>query len=145
MFLIWAVVSRSLVSVCMSIVSSPVVGPSSVISSIAFPGMRTIIVTMSGELKNNSETDESDADLSDSVDDFKSGAISMILGHPESWMTSTALVIVDALTKQGLIVATFIDEFQMNLKDHWGSDFRLDLNVIITIICMSLFFPLGLK
>ena len=43
-------------------------------------------------------------------------------------MTSTALEIVEAPNKQGLIVGTFLDEFQMNLKDHWGSDFRLDLN-----------------
>ena len=33
--------------------------------------------------------------------------------------------ITTCLNQEGLIVGTFLDEFQMNLANHWGSDFRL--------------------
>ena len=84
--------------------------------------VKTGLITMSGDIKASSE--ESDAVLSDPIAQFKNGDITVLLGHPESWQTSTALGIMDSLSKQGLIVGTFLDEFQMNLSNHWGSDFR---------------------
>ena len=32
--------------------------------------------------------------------------------------------ITTCLNQEGLIVGTFLDEFQMNLAKHWVSDFR---------------------
>ena len=85
--------------------------------------VKTGLITMSGSIKASIE--ENEAVLSDSADHFKNGDISVILGHPEAWLTSTAEDIVQDLSKQALIVGTFLDEFQMNLCNHWGSDFRL--------------------
>ena len=86
------------------------------------PLVKTGLITMSGDLKFSIK--ENDAFLSEPLQQFKSGEITMLLGHPESWLTSTAEEITDSLRNEGLVVGTFLDEFQMNLEDHWGSDFR---------------------
>ena len=87
--------------------------------------IKTGLITMSGDLRSNTEENEALALLSDPIEQFKNGEIKVILGHPESWLTSTAQEITGALSQKGLIVVSFLDEFQMNLVDHWGSDFRL--------------------
>ena len=84
------------------------------------PPVKTGLITMSGDLKASDE----DVILSEPLADFKSGKITLLLGHPESWLTSTAEEITDSLRKQELIVGTILDEFQMHLENHWGSDFR---------------------
>ena len=86
------------------------------------PLVKTGLITMSGDIKASIQ--ENDAFLSDPVAQFKTGDITIVLGHPESWLTSTAKEITDSLNQEGLIVGTFLDEFQMNLSNHWGSDFR---------------------
>ena len=86
------------------------------------PLVKTGLITMSGYLKRSEH--ESDAALTASIEDFKKGEIQMILGHPESWLTATAKEILKCLSKDGLIVFSFVDEFQMNLSKHWGKDFR---------------------
>ena len=86
------------------------------------PLVRTGLISMSGDIKTSIK--ENDAFLSDPLAEFKNGYISVVLGHPESWLTSTAEKVTDSLQKQGLIIGTFLDEFQMNLVNHWGSDFR---------------------
>ena len=86
------------------------------------PVISTGLITMKGDLKYSDEADE--AVLSEPIEHFKNGDISLILGHPESWLTNTARSITEALRKEELIVFSFIDEFQMNLSNHWGKDFR---------------------
>ena len=63
--------------------------------------------------------------VSDPLTNFKNGDITVVLGHSESWLSSTAQDITTCLNQKGLIVGTFLDGFQMNLANHWGSDFRL--------------------
>ena len=87
--------------------------------------VRTGLITMNGDLK--SSIHETDAFLSDPIEQFKNGDINLVLGHPESWLTSTAEQITACLSSDGIIVGTFLDEFQMNLAEHWGSDFRFAL------------------
>ena len=86
------------------------------------PLVKTGVISMTGDLKYGIE--EEDASLSEPLDHFKSGAITCILGHPESLLTATAENIINDLCKKQLIVGTFVDEFQMNLENHWGGDFR---------------------
>ena len=86
------------------------------------PPVKTGLVTMSGAFKVSSS--ESDASLSEPLSDCKSGEVTMLLGHPESWLTSTAEDILECLRNKELVIGTFLDEFQMNLENHWGSDFR---------------------
>ena len=88
------------------------------------PPVKTGLITMSGDIKVSSEED--DVFLSEPLSAFKSGEITMILGHPESWMTSTAEEITESLKNQDLVIGTFLDEFQMNSENHWGSDFRYE-------------------
>ena len=87
------------------------------------PLVKTGVISMTGDLKYSIK--DEDVFLSEPLSQFKSGDITCLLGHPESWLTSTAEDITDSLRKQGLIVVTFVDEFQMNLEKHWGSTFRL--------------------
>ena len=77
------------------------------------------LITMQGGLKSNSE-----ASLSEPKDRFTNGTMDIIFGHAESWSTSIAREIIDNLCKNGRIVFSFIDEFQMNLSTFWGSNFR---------------------
>ena len=91
------------------------------------PPVKTGLITMSGDLRASDE----DAVLSEPLSDFKSGKITLMLGHAESWLTSTAEEITDSLKKQGLVVLTCLDEFQMNLENHWGSDFRLSPPILV--------------
>ena len=86
------------------------------------PLVKTGLITMSGDLKHSIK--ENDGFLSEPLSQFESGEITMLLGHSESWLTNVAIGITDSLKKKGLIIATFLDEFQMNLENHWGSDFR---------------------
>ena len=82
---------------------------------------KTGLITMQGGLKTN-ESEE--ASLSDPLESFQSGEIELILGHAESWSSSTAKCIVNALNKEQLILFLVVDEFQMNLSSHWGNEFR---------------------
>ena len=86
------------------------------------PLVKTGVITMSGDVKASIE--ENDAYLSDPLAQFKSGDITILLGHAELWLTNTAQDITDSLNKRGLVVGTFLEEFQMNLVGHLGSDFR---------------------
>jgi len=86
------------------------------------PLVTTGVISMTGDLKYSIE--EEDAFLSEPLEHFKSGAITCVLGHPESWLTATAESILNDLCKKQLVVGSFLDEFQMNLESHWGSDFR---------------------
>ena len=81
------------------------------------PLLTTGVISMTGDLKYSIEED--DAFLSEPLEHFKSGAITCILGHPESWLRATAESILNDLCKNQLIVGTFVDEFQMNLESHW--------------------------
>ena len=80
------------------------------------PPVKTGLITMSGDLKVSHK--ENDAFLSEPLSQCKSGEITMLLGHPESWLTSTAEEITESLKNQGLVIGTFLDEFQMNLENH---------------------------
>ena len=85
--------------------------------------IKTGLISMKGDLKVSSE-DAVEAILTEPIEDFKTGVIGFILGHPESWLTNTAKDITEALRKQDLIIFSCLDEFQMNLSSHWGKDFR---------------------
>ena len=87
------------------------------------PVIRTGLISMKGDLKMSSEG-HSEAVLTDSIELFKNGAIGVIIGHPESWLSDTAKDIIEALRKEERIVFSFLDEFQMNLSSFWGKDFR---------------------
>ena len=88
--------------------------------------IKTGLISMKGDLKMNDDSCE--AVLTDPVDLFKTGGIGLILGHPESWMTTTARNIIEALRAEELIIFSMLDEFQMNLSTHWGKDFRFVLH-----------------
>ena len=86
---------------------------------------------MSGDLKVSD--DGSDAVLSEPISECKTGQVTMLIGHSESWLTSVADEITEALKSKELVLATFLDEFQMNLEKHWGSDFRyIELAIVKT-------------
>ena len=78
---------------------------------------------MTGEVKisKDAQTELS----SEPSEQCKAGDITLLIGHPESWVTDTAVEILDTLKSEELVIGTFVDEFQMNLANHWGSDFRL--------------------
>ena len=85
------------------------------------PMLRTALINMNGEIKlSKSEVYD---DNSDCKAQCKSGEVGLIQGHAESWGMNIAIEILETLKKKGQIVGTFLDEFQMNLADHWGSDF----------------------
>ena len=86
------------------------------------PPIRTGLITMSGEVKLSKQ--EKEMNRKDPLDQCRTGEGSLLIGHPESWLTEAAEQITDALKHKGLIVGTFLDEFQMNLSNQWGSDFR---------------------
>ena len=88
------------------------------------PVVRTGLITMKGDLKLSCDDDSEEVNLSEPIEHFKNGDLGLILGHPESWLTNTARDIIEALRKEEMIVFSFIDEFQMNLSNHWGKDFR---------------------
>ena len=78
---------------------------------------------MTGEVKisKDAQTELS----SEPSEQCKAGDVTLLIGHPESWATDTAVEILDTLKSEELVIGTFVDEFQMNLANHWGSDFRL--------------------
>ena len=85
------------------------------------PPIRSGLITMSGEVKLSKQPKQMNLDP---LDQCRTGEVSLLIGHPESWLTEAAEQITDALKHKGLIVGTFLDEFQMNLSNQWGSDFR---------------------
>ena len=86
------------------------------------PRVRTGLISMTGEVKtNNTGGVKCPTNI---VEMFKSGDVPFLMGHAESWLTNLAVEITASLMAKGLIVGTFLDEFQMNLCQHWGSDFR---------------------
>ena len=52
-------------------------------------------ISMKGDLKSGEN--EADASLSASIEEFKKGKISCIIGHAESWVTPTAGEVLDSL------------------------------------------------
>ena len=85
--------------------------------------IKTGLITMKGDLKVHNDNSD-DAALTEPIEEFKTGAVGLILGHPESWLTKTAQDILEALRKEDKIIFSMVDEFQMNLSSHWGKDFR---------------------
>ena len=77
---------------------------------------------MKGDLKISDNSEE--AVLTEPEEHFLTGDIGLILGHPESWITNTAKNIIETLRREELIIFSCVDEFQMNLSNHWGKDFR---------------------
>ena len=86
------------------------------------------LISMKGDLKHSSGDGQSSA--SRPIESFKNGTIKCILGHPESWLSSTAQDILASLQTQGKIIFTVVDEFQMNLSNHWGDEFRPDMKTV---------------
>jgi superfamily II DNA helicase RecQ len=80
------------------------------------------LISMKGELKHSSL--DGDSSASRPIENFKNGSVKCILGHPESWLSTTAQEVLTSLQSQGKIVFTVVDEFQMNLSNHWGAEFR---------------------
>ena len=78
---------------------------------------------MKGDLKVYNDNSD-DAALTEPIEEFITGAVGLILGHPESWLTKTAQDILEALRKEDKIIFSMVDKFQMNLSSHWGKDFR---------------------
>ena len=76
-------------------------------------------VSMKGDLKAGEN--EEDASLSASIEEFKSGSISVIIGHAESWVTPTAVEVLDSLQQKELILFSFLDEAHIPLSSHWDS------------------------
>ena len=86
----------------------------------------TGFISMKGDLKHCLE----DGSISKSLESFKNGNVKCILGHPESWLSSSAKEILASLQTQGKIVFTFVDEFHMNLSNHWGEEFRPHMKTV---------------
>ena len=87
------------------------------------PPVNTGLITMTGEVKL-SQGAKNQEDSSEPVELCKTGEITLLIGHPESWLTDTAEEITDSLKGKGIVIGIFVDDFQMNLANHWGSDFR---------------------
>ena len=88
-------------------------------------------ISMKGGLKTSemSAEDEDDVALSAPVEEFKSGAVKMIIGHAESWITNTAEDILESLQQRRLILFTFLDEAHIPLEHHWDM-FRPKLKAV---------------
>ena len=93
--------------------------------------LSTGTISMQGCLQSSSEfaDSEDDAVLSTSIDEFKSGNISCVIGHAESWKTQAAGEILESLQEKGLILFSFVDEAHTPLKDHWEG-FRPEMRVV---------------
>ena len=87
----------------------------------------TGIISMKGDLKSGEGND--DVKLSASIEQFKNGNITCIIGHPESWVTSTAGEILDSLQQNGKILFTFLDEAHIPLSGHWDT-FRPQMKLV---------------
>ena len=92
------------------------------------PTVPTGFISMKGDLKHSSEDGHSS--MSKPIESFKKGDVKCVLGHPESWLSSTAKDILVSLQAQGKIIFTFVDEFQMNLSNHWGEEFRPHMKTV---------------
>ena len=90
--------------------------------------MSTGLISMKGELKHASLDGQSS--MSKPQECFKNGEVKCILGHPESWLSGTAQEILTHLQTLGKIIFTFVDEFQMNLSNHWGEEFRPNMRTV---------------
>ena len=81
----------------------------------------TGVISMKGDLKAVDEEKDEAVTLSASLDEFKTGKIKCIIGHPESWVTGVARDVLDSLQQKGLIVFSFLDEAHTPLSRHWDS------------------------
>ena len=63
--------------------------------------------------------EENDAYISDTCSNFKNGKITVVV-NPGLVVRLRTQDITTCLNQKGLIVGTFLDEFQMNLANHWG-------------------------
>ena len=86
------------------------------------------LISMKGDLKHS--TADGQSSLSRPIDSFKNGGVKCILGHPESWLSPTAQDILACLHAQGKIIFSIVDEFQMNLSNHWGEEFRPHMKTV---------------
>ena len=87
----------------------------------------TGIISMKGDLKSSEGKDN--VKLSASIEQFKEGKITCIIGHPESWVTPTAGEILDSLQQNGKILFTFLDEAHIPLSGHWDA-FRPQMKLV---------------
>ena len=77
--------------------------------------VRTGVISMKGGLKT-CNVDE--LELSEPLEDFKTGRIPCLLGHAESWISPVAQDILENLHKNGLVLFSFVDEAHITLTDH---------------------------
>jgi len=89
------------------------------------PPVITGVISMNGDIKLSNCNKEVEP-----LRQCKTGDVGLLIGHPESWLTELAEEIIESLKGQGLVVGTFLDEFQMNLSDHWGSNFRPHMKTV---------------
>ena len=84
-------------------------------------GLSIGCVTMNGGLQVNSEDNFS---ISHPLAELSSGDVSIIVGHPESFSSSTGRQILDSLQEKGLIMQIVIDEAHAGLASQWAGTFR---------------------
>ena len=90
----------------------------------------TGVFSMKGDFKSSKNfSEEEDLFLSDPMEDLKSGKVTCLLGHAESWLSSSAQDVLESLQKQNLILFTFLDEAHIPLDSHWDS-FRPQLQLV---------------
>ena len=78
------------------------------------------VISMKGDLRSSKNySEEDDIFLSDSIEDFKSGKVTCMIGHAESWNSGTAKDILESLKEKGLVLFTFLDEAHIPLAAHW--------------------------
>ena len=105
------------------------------LSSILEAQLRTSYLTigtisMQGGLKaSEAVEEEDDVALSASIEQFKEGKITCVLGHAESWLSNTAQEILDCLQEKALILFNFLDEAHIPLGGHWDS-FRPQMKLV---------------
>ena len=72
-------------------------------------------ISMHGGLKSSNEREDEDIILSSPIEDFKNGNLKCLIGHAESWLSSTAGEILDSLQEKQLIIFNFLDEAHIPL------------------------------
>jgi hypothetical protein len=78
-------------------------------------------ILMSGESKTREEdTDETECEVTFSVEDVASGNIEIIFCHPESLLSDKGAAILTQLIRQQLLICVVPDEYHKTL--HWGQE-----------------------
>lgn len=81
-------------------------------------------ITMDGEIKADGSHN---VKMSHSIEEIIEGKFKMVVGHEESFNSSTGRMLVDALSRENRIIFTGKDEVQRGLKPYWGGTFRPEL------------------